>query len=128
MRFYAVTDRPPRPVGYMLLEVDWESDDNFLHATGDTAGVVTVFRSRERAEAECAARNAAVYGRYQSEGDEPPGDFNPEHGAPFDTRYRLKHQRALFGVSELGRGEGLFPSATGVPFFEVVEVELEGLG
>ena len=130
VRFFTVAEEPVRPVGYAVIEVNWEYNDEYHSSYDDGGQLVKVYRSRERAEAECARRNeeAREQWDFAGNGDADPDEFDPDTDLPaFDMRYRLECRRGLMGRGELNPGEGLFASTAGVPFFEVVEVELEGL-
>jgi hypothetical protein len=128
VRFFAVREEPVRTVGYAVIEVHWNYNDEYYDADSEGGRLVKVYRSRERAEAECALRNEEAregWGDYSS--DEEPPAFDPDHDLPaFDMRDRIGHRRGI-SASELKHGEGLFASSAGVPFFEIIEVELEGL-
>ncbi len=130
VRFFAVREEPARPVGYAVIEVNWEYNDEYFDADPEGGQLVKVYRTRERAEAECAARNEEARIRwsdveemfeYEDDDDEDYVD------AAFDMQDRLAHRRGLIGGQKLEPNEGRFRNTEGVPFFEVIEVELEGL-
>ena len=92
---------------------------------GDEGGEVAVaYRSRERAEQECARRNAEARAEWERDLDEL---------YPFDMEDRLLPGQDPFSppAQPPARGEdeedGKFGVAE-VPFFEVVEFELEEAG
>lgn len=133
VRFFAVREEPVRPVGYAVLELNWEYNDEYYAADEDGGRLFKVYRARERAEAECAARNEearADWGFVDDMMAEIESDFeeDDEDGpVGFDMQDRLRHKRGLTGDAKLKKGEGTFRTTAGVPFFEVIEVELEGL-
>jgi hypothetical protein len=134
VRFFAVREEPARPVGYAVVMVNWEYNDEYYDADPEGGALVQVYRSRERAEAECARQNGEARGDW-SFVDEMMGEVEDEEldddeefvEAAFDMRERLCRRRGLVGDQKLAKGEGVFRSTAGVPFFEVIEVELEGL-
>jgi len=130
MRFFMVREEPVRPVGYAVVEVHWEYNDNYYDANPSCGQLLKVYRLRERAEAECARRNEEAREQWSADypgTGEPEAAFNPDEDMPaFDMQDRIRHRRGL-SAKELQRGEGQFSSAEGVPFFEIIEVALEGL-
>ena len=51
--FYTVAERPVRPVGYAVIEVEWRYNDEWYYPPTEGGRAVRVFRSRDRAEEEC---------------------------------------------------------------------------
>lgn len=132
VRFFAVCEEPVRPVGYAVLAVNWEYNDENFSADPEGGRVMTVYRSRERAEAECAALNEEARDSWDFVVDgmesEYEVDIDTDDMMPvFDMQTRLEHKRERTGGPKLKKNEGLFGSTAGVPFYEVIEVELEGL-
>jgi hypothetical protein len=128
VRFYTVREQPVRPVGYAVVGVNWEYNDEYYDAHPESAHLVKVYRSRDRAEAECARQNEEARAEWAFMGEGEVEDFDPERGNPaFDMHDWLCRRRGLMGRADLKRGEGRYPTTAGVPFFEVIEVELEGL-
>jgi hypothetical protein len=135
VRFFAVREEPARPVGYAVMSISWEYNDETYDASPDGGVVQKVYRSRERAEAECARLNEKARGRWsfvdefaeEFDDDELGDDEEADDFAMFDMRERLRSRRGLAPGEKLGKGEGVFHTTTGVPFYEVIEVELEGL-
>jgi hypothetical protein len=132
VRFFAVGEEPARPVGFAVVELNWEYNDEFYYTDAEGGRLVTVYRSRQRAEEECARQNSAARRKwafadeYLDEADVE--EFDPDDGfVMFDMQDRLRRRRGLAERDKLKKGEGMFPSTAGVPFFEVIEVELEGL-
>jgi hypothetical protein len=128
VRFFAVREEPVRPVGYAVVEVHWNYNDEYYDADADGGKLVKVYRSRERAEAECSRRCEEARANWDQYGtDDPGGEFDPDtQYVAFDLQDRLCRRRGILR-SELDRGEGLYATAARVPFFEVIEVSLEGL-
>ncbi len=132
VRFFTVREEPAHPVGYAVVMVNWQYNDEYYNANADEGEVIQVFRTRERAEAECDDQNDIARDLWgdalaetiaeideQLDGD---GDF-----AMFDMQDRLRQRRGLLPGEKLKKGEGLFKTTAGVPFYEVIEVSLEGL-
>jgi hypothetical protein len=133
VRFFAVRQEPARPVGFAVMAINWEYNDEFYDACAEGGQLEKVYRSRERAESECARLNEAAreeWGFVDEMMGDVEDDFDEDDGydiAAFDMRDRLRHVRGLTQGYKLARGEGVFRTTAGVPFYEVVEVELEGL-
>jgi hypothetical protein len=126
VRFFTVREEPARPVGYAVIEINWEYNDEYFDADPEGGRLLKVYRTRERAEAECARRNEEVrgdwdFGDYEYDEDDEGGYI------AFDMEDRLRRRRGLTPDQKLGKNEGTFKTSEGVPFFEVIEVELEGL-
>lgn len=131
VRFFAVREEPVRPVGYAVVMINWEYNDEYYDANAEEGEVIQVFRTRERAEAECEEANYIardIWSESLSEGDIELDDEDDEDGYNmFDMQDRLRHRRGLHPGEQLKKGEGLFRTTAGVPFYEVIEVPLEGL-
>lgn len=134
VRFFAVREEPVRPVGFAVIEINWEYNDEYYDADSEGGRLVTVYRSRERADAECATRNERARAAWGFADEVEPEDLDEMEGeedfddmAAFDMRDRLRRRRGLTAGEKLKKGEGLFNRTANVPFFEVIEVELEGL-
>jgi hypothetical protein len=131
VRFFTVREEPVRPVGYAVVMVNWEYNDEFYDAHPEQGEVIQVFRTRERAEAECAEQNDMARDTWADalEADEIELDDEDDEDeyAMFDMRDRIQRRRGLLPDEKLKKGEGLFRTTTGVPFYEVIEVALEGL-
>ncbi len=132
-RFFAVREEPVRPVGYAVIEINWEYNDENYSADEEGGRVLKVFRARARAEAECAARNAAAREEWSfvdefAAGFEDDLDEDEDFGmAAFDMTGRIRHRRGLTDDKKLGKREGLYNSSADAIFYEVIEVTLEGL-
>ncbi len=131
VRFFAVAEEPVRPVGFAVLRVNWEYNDEYYDAQNEGGQVVKVFRSRERAEQECARLNERAREEWGDAlgdmGDYEDEDEDEYEYGMFNMQSRLRHKCGLTPDDKLKKGEGLFKSTAGVPFFEVIEVELEGV-
>ncbi|AWM41393.1 hypothetical protein GobsT_75700 [Gemmata obscuriglobus] len=131
VRFYAVVEEPVRPVGYAVVHINWQYNDETYDAHPDQSEVMQVFRTRERAEKECADSNDIardLWADIVDESDEFAGDYETEDEyAMFDMRDRVRRQRGLLGSQKLNKGEGVFRLVKDTPFYEVIEVPLEGL-
>lgn len=127
VRFFVVREEPVRPVGYALVAVDWQFNDEYYDADAECGHFLTVYRSRERAEIECERRNEESRAEWGDASEESEGEFDLDNDAvAFNYQPRLARQRGV-SEKELKRGEGLFSSSARVPFFEVIEIELEGI-
>jgi hypothetical protein len=132
VRFFAVREEPVRAVGYAVVGVDWRYNDQYYDAGEDGCEVITVYRSRERAEEQCAWLNADARDQWDEVlGDQTiPDDVDPNDEYDyvlFDMQDRLRRRQGLKPGEKLKKGEGLFQTTEGVPFYEVIEVELESL-
>ena len=134
VRFFAVREEPARPVGYAVVQLNWEYNDENYYTEAEGGNLLKVYRSRERAEEECARCNAQERDNW-SFVDEAAAEYADEFEdeelddgmAMFDVQARIRHRRGLPRGARLKNGEGLFRTTEGVPFFEVIEIELEGL-
>ncbi|MCI0704223.1 MAG: hypothetical protein L0241_24460 [Planctomycetia bacterium] len=134
VRFFVVREEPVRKVGYAVLGINWEYNDEFYDANSEGGHLVKVYRSRARAEEECAALNAEARDDWgfvdefaEEYADEMEDDESEYDMAMFDMRDRLRRKRGLTSNQKLKKGEGLYNSIARVPFYEVIEVELEGI-
>jgi hypothetical protein len=128
VRFFAVREEPARPVGYAVVAVNWQYNDEYYDADPEGGRVVQVYRSRERAEAVCEELNAEARETWADIGEDVPDEFEDDDTyVVFDATERTRRRKGLRPGEKLKKGEGEFKSTAGVPFYEVVEVELEGL-
>lgn len=128
-RFYRVAERPPRPVAYAVVRVLWGYNDEWFYPGAEGGQVTAAYRSRARAEAEAARLTAAAR-------EEWAGTLG---GSGMGANQFDLEDRRLPGQDPLdpparppeGRDEGdedagyMF-GPDEVPFYEVVEIELEG--
>lgn len=119
VQFYRITERPKVPVGYALVRVNWEYNDEW-HVGDEEGGTITaVYRNRERANKECATQNrTSVLGWGEDDAMFQLNDRTLPGRTPFDPPPEP--------VTPDEYGDVLF-TAPEVPFCEVIEVELEGL-
>jgi hypothetical protein len=103
LRFYAVVERPACRIGYALVGLNWHYNDQnyFLNDEGGT--VHAVYRTRERAE-EVGRQ------RFGSHREGASLDYFPTQADPLDPE-------SVWRMFQAGPHN-----------FEVVEIELEGLG
>lgn len=130
VRFFTVAEEPVRPVGYAVMSINWEYNDETYDAHPDQGEVIQVFRTRERAEQECEEQNDMardVWVDALDENDIEMMDDGDDNSAMFDMRARVRHRRGLFRSQKLKKGEGVFRTAEHALFYEVVEIPLEGL-
>lgn len=134
VRFYTVGEEPARPVAYAVVRVNWQYNDQFFYAGREGGSIEQVlYRSREKAEEECAECNyiAADAWKYNLTEVGYEEGSNPENSLEaFSTieRIHLREGRLKYRATRADRAARLggFWSTEGVPFYEVVEVELEG--
>jgi hypothetical protein len=140
VRFFTVAERPRRPVAYAVVEVQWQYNDEWYYPGPEGGQVRRAFRSRQRAEQECARRNAEARVAWRRDLHLPePGSeqaaTGPQHDLyPFDMQERLFPGQDPFGPpvlpprrspeDEEEDEDGMF-AVDEVPFFEVLELELE---
>src|SRR5262249_41816380 len=120
VRFFVVREELERPVGYVVVMINWEYNDEYYDANTEEGEVIQVFRTRERAERECEDNNDIARDFWADAHDEI--EFDEEEGGMFDMRYRLRRRRGLFPGEKLEDGEGTFKTTAGVPFYEVIEI------
>lgn len=126
LRFFRVDERPVRLTAFAVIRVEWQYNDEWFYP-GDEGGAVThAFRTRERAEAERARLDAEARAGWRDEID----DDSPYQ---FDMQARRFPGEGLFDPpirpparedADEDADEHLF-SADEVPFYEVVEFEIE---
>lgn len=129
VRFYTVAEEPVRPVGYAVVMVNWQYNDETYDAHPDQGEVMQVFRTRERAEQDCASSNDIardIWSETLDESESEPDDED-DNFAMFDMRDRVRRRLGLIGGQKLRKGEGVFHTAKSAPFYEVIEIPLEGL-
>lgn len=134
VQFYRIVERPKVPVGYALVRVNWGYNDEWYYPGPEGGEVITVYRDRKKALAECEENTEFAV--------EAWGDNIREYGfeEAGDNQFEL-NDRVLPGqspfdppptpakpevVDEDGTDFGTF-TAHEVPFWEVIEIELEGL-
>jgi hypothetical protein len=119
VRFYRVVERPRVPVGYVLVRINWDYNDQWYEADEEGGTVVSVYRDRAKADKECGRRNReSVRGWGKDElGFELNGRTLPDR-TPFDPppepAVTPEWEEVLYTAGEM-------------PFWEVVEIELEGV-
>lgn len=129
VRFFTIAEEPRRPVGYAVVRVNWVYNDENFDADPEGGELLKVFRARDRAEQECESRNEEAreqwgegYEYYDTE------HFNPETDmGMFDMQDRVTVKVGIPDPNGPKRVQDVFPSPAGTPFFEIIEVELEGL-
>lgn len=134
VRFFRVSERPRRPVAYAVVQVVWGYNDEWFYPGAEGGQVQTLYRTRARAEAEVARRNAEE--REQWAGTIGNVGYEPAGANQFELEGRLLPGQDPFGPDpkpaladqEDEEGDEIFTFAPDeVPFFEVIEVELEGV-
>lgn len=136
VRFYRISERPKVPVGYALVRVNWDYNDEWYYPCPEGGTVFSVFRSREKAMDECDHHNDI--GRDVWDESVREYGYEPAGGNQFEL-----NDRVLPGASPFDRPPKPGPpdpeddapeaaecgkfSADEVPFWEVIEIELEGL-
>lgn len=123
VRFYEVVERPAATVVYAVAQLAWVyNDEGFDASVGDM--ILQAYRSRANAEAECARQNEAD----RPEWIASVGDFELDPGDDFRVMEVSNRE------SDRGTGPDWPPPWPGpairrmadVPFYEVIELELEG--
>ena len=134
VRFFRVSERPRRPVAYAVVQVVWGYNDEWFYPGAEGGQVQTLYRTRARAEAEVARRNTEE--REQWAGTIGNVGYEPAGANQFELEGRLLPGQDPFGPDpkpaladqEDEEGDEIFTFAPDeVPFFEVIEVELEGV-
>jgi Spy/CpxP family protein refolding chaperone len=125
LTFFTVAERTGA-VGYAVVRVNWEYNDEYYYAQPEGGTVLTVYRDRRKAEAACREQNEEARREWaemvhEDETDEDDRQFDPsprEEAAddPFSpdpppSRGGWEYQR----------------KAAEVAFLEVVEIDLEGV-
>jgi hypothetical protein len=135
VRFFRVSERPRRPLAYAVVQVVWGYNDEWFYPGAEGGQVQTLYRTRARAEAEARRRNAEERENWDvmiSGG----GGYEPAGVNQFELEGRLLPGQDPFGPDpkparadeEDDDGCGIFTFAPDeVPFYEVNEVELEGV-
>jgi hypothetical protein len=139
LRFFRVEERPVRAVAYVVVEIQWNYNDEWYYPPAEGGGAHTAYRTRERAEVECARLNAEAREEWRDSLDLPDPNEAAEgmegyEAYPFDMQGRVFPGDDPFAPRRkpTPRGEegthGKF-SVDEVPFYEVIEFELpeEGL-
>lgn len=130
VRFFAVREEPARAVGYAVVQINWEYNDEFYDAHAEQGEVLQVFRTRERAQADCDESNFIARDAWSDSIDSALEEIaldDEDEFSMFDMQDRLRRRRGMLPGAKLKKGEGRFRNTDGVPFYEVIEVELEGL-
>jgi hypothetical protein len=138
VRLFRVEERPVRKVAYVVVEVRWNYNDEWFYPPSEGGAPHTAYRTRNRAEAECARLNAEARERWRSNSGLPepgarPTDMDGFEAFPFDMENRVFPGDNPFAPrrtppkrpwdDEEGYDEGKF-AVDEVPFYEVIEFEL----
>lgn len=121
VRFYEVVARPACPVGYAVVEVQWEYNDNWMEPGDEGGSLVRVYRRRVDAEAYLRRLN----GSNVSEPDE--GDEDDEDGLRYEANRWLDEPNWPFIGPTRAYKTTRFASERSAVRFEIVEIELSGL-
>jgi hypothetical protein len=147
LRFYEVREQPVRPVAYAVVEVQWNYNDEWYYPGTEGGHSLVAYRSRERAEQERARLDAEARERWRRDLRLPamgavPRRWDMHELFPFDMQTRrfagqdpfgpLESAPARSAVDVYGEEDeedrdlesGEF-GVDEVPFYEVVEIELE---
>jgi hypothetical protein len=57
LHFFEVVQRPERPLGYALVQVNWEYSDEYYYSEPEGGTVFTIYLDRERALSACEDHN-----------------------------------------------------------------------
>jgi hypothetical protein len=118
VRFFTVTERPARPVVYVLVRVNWRYNDEYFIAEPDGGKVFPTsmaWRDRKKAEQVCEDHNDVGQQLWDEDvGDEPSFDLHARRARQGDPLERPPRRRWREGL--LTRDKA--------PLWEVVEVEV----
>lgn len=118
VQFYRIVERPKVPVGYVLVSISWDYNDEWNVADAEGGVVTAVYRDQAKAAKECAKRNKRVVDGWDlHDGFEANGRVFPGR-SPFDPPPEPNNPPEF--------GDVLYTPAE-VPFWEVIEIELEGI-
>lgn len=142
VRFYTVSERPKRAVAYLVLEIQWQYNDEWYYPPAEGGAPHTAYRTRARAEEECERLNAEARERWRTQlhlpevGAPVPAGTAGHEVFPFDMQERRfadeepfgpnrePPKRAIPGEDDPEDYEGGNWSVDEVPFYEVREIEL----
>jgi len=120
VRFFEVVARPEGRIGYAVVNVEWEYNDDWMEPGAEGGAPLKVFR--RWAAAEALRRDAEEFARYDRQPD--PYDDDP-------MRYDVQRWEveAFWPLGPPPKGPHRFDNAVllgsgEVPFYEIVEVEL----
>lgn len=131
--FYRVVERIKRPVVYAVVRVIWGYNDEWFYPGAEGGVTQTVYRSRQKAEQIAAELNESARAEWTEGFEDFDVGYEPAGIYQFELEGRTLPGRDPFGpeptptggVDE--EGDELFTFAPDeVPFFEVVEIEMEG--
>jgi len=121
LRFYEVVQRPKRPVVYVVVHVGWHYTDQDFIAEPEGGKPLRVFRDRAAAEEECEGGNDIARDIWQENLE--------ESNETLDLCERVERRSDPLGepppIDPKTWGEVSPDRVKDVPFYEVVEVELE---
>jgi hypothetical protein len=142
LKFYSVSEQPKRAVAYLVLEIQWQYNDEWYYPPAEGGAPHTAFRTRARAEAECARLNAMARNDWRTQlhlpeaGAPVPAGFAGHELFPFDMQARPfpgdepfgpprePPKREIPGEDDPEEYEAGCFSVDEVPFYEVQEIEL----
>ncbi|HYT87428.1 MAG TPA: hypothetical protein VEL76_01795 [Gemmataceae bacterium] len=137
VRFFTTAEQPIREVAYAVTRIDWQYNDMWYYPDLEGGETITAYRTRERAEAECARLNGEAREQWRERlelaepGRETDPDIDPDDLYQFDMEGRLFPGQDPFGPPILppprpqeDANESLY-RVDEVPFYEVIEFELE---
>lgn len=110
LNFYEAIARPRRPVVYVLGQIGWRYNDEGFDPAPEGSKPLRVFRSRERAVAECEDENDMARDALDITED----GRTDENGEEYDPKQREDRESPFIDIP-LGKAV----------FYEVVEIELE---
>ncbi len=133
VRFYRVTERPKVPLGYVLVRVNWGYNDEWYYPAAEGGTVLNVYRSREKAVEECESQNDIAADLWDDSAQEY--GYEPAGANQFELNDRVLPDRSPFDPDTTPvrtgpdvDGDEIFTfTAREVPFWEVIEIELEGV-
>jgi hypothetical protein len=142
LRFFSVSEQPKRTVAYLVLEIRWNYNDEWYYPQAEGGAPHTAYRTRARAEEECARLNAEAREEWRGALNLPalgapvPAGIGAYNLYPFDMEdrrfpdeepfgpHREPPHRAIPGEDDPDDYEGGCFGVDEVPFYEVQEIEL----
>jgi hypothetical protein len=116
VQFFRLRETPRREVAYAVVQVQWAYDDSWYQASPEGGEVQTLYRRRERAEAEAARLSAVARAEWIAGEQTLDLDQRPDPGQDaFDPPHTPDPEKYGGRLIDADRAE----------FFEVVVVELE---
>src|SRR5579883_300465 len=127
VRFFEVITRPEGSVGYAVVRVDWEYNDNWMEPGTEGGTPIKVFRKWEKAEQH---RRELEEKKRHDLGYSSAEDSADDRGARYETTRWTEEELWPLGSSPNGLHSEIsttFAYGGTAPFYEIVEVDLPSL-